>query len=179
MGHDVKHHIVGLAHGFLSDARQIADAAVHVLVDDAFGGGDVLPLNAEHSRENGGGDTTADLQCTAGLGAVANHSGEVGYHVLHRIAYALEIAAHEVGDATAAADAGYHTAAERRQSAETLLDVDGREMTQTHGTDEFFLRVLVLSGEHGNGIGGADALVARTAVRHHGNHGASHAGVAG
>ena len=179
MGHDVEHHVVGLAHGLLANAGQVADAAVHVLVDDAFGGGDMLALDAEHGRENGGGDATADLQRTAGLGSVANHSGEVGYHVLHRIAYALEIASHEVGDATAAADAGYHTAAERRQPAKALLDVDGREMTQTHGTDEFFLRVLVLCGEYGNGIGGADALVARSAVRHHGNHCASHAGVAG
>ena len=38
---------------------------------------------------------------------------------------------------------------------------------------------FVLLGIHGDGIGSTDALVARTGVGHHRNHGATHTGVAG
>ena len=39
--HDVEHHVVGGAHGFLADAGEVVDALVHVLVDDTLGGGSV------------------------------------------------------------------------------------------------------------------------------------------
>ena len=52
-------------------------------------------------------------------------------------------------------------------------------MRERQCTDELLLGIFVLLGIHGDGIGSADALVARTGVGHHGNHGATHTGVAG
>ena len=52
-------------------------------------------------------------------------------------------------------------------------------MAEGEGTDELLLGVLVLHGIDGDGVGGADALVARAAVAHHGDEGAAHAGIGG
>ena len=87
-------------------------------------------------------------------------------------------ASHEVGDATAGADARHHASAEGAESAQALLDVDSREVAEREGTDKFFLGILVFLGKDYHGVGGTDALVARTAVAHHGYHGASHTCIA-
>ena len=52
-------------------------------------------------------------------------------------------------------------------------------MAQREGTDELLLGVLVLHGIDGDGIGGADALVARTAVAHDRDECTAHAGIGG
>ena len=52
-------------------------------------------------------------------------------------------------------------------------------MGEHEGAGHFFVGVVVLLGEDHHGVGGADALVARTGVAHHGYHGAGHAGIAG
>ena len=77
------------------------------------------------------------------------------------------IATHEISDATTAADAGYHAPTKGTELAETLLDIDGREVAQDERSREFFLGILVLFGINGHGIGGADALVARARIAHH------------
>ena len=52
-------------------------------------------------------------------------------------------------------------------------------MTEGQGSYEFFFCVLVLFGIDADGVGGADTLVTAAAIRHHGNHGTAHSGVAG
>lgn len=75
--------------------------------------------------------------------------------------------------------AGHHATAQRAQRTEALLDVDGRKMAEGERTNQLLLRVLILLCIDRHRVGGTDALVARTAVAHHGNHCASHACVAG
>ena len=58
------------------------DAPVHVVIDDALRRTDTLALHSQKSREQGGGDAGGDFQRTGGLGSVANHSGQIGNHVL-------------------------------------------------------------------------------------------------
>ena len=60
-----------------------------------------------------------------------------------------------------------------------LLNVDGSEVAEHQGTGEFFLRVVVFTGEDYYGICGADTLVATSGIAHYGNHGACHTSVAG
>ena len=55
-GHDLEHHVVGLAHSIGTNTRQVMDAAVDVVVDDAFRRGDALALHGEQRGEQGGGD---------------------------------------------------------------------------------------------------------------------------
>ena len=90
-----------------------------------------------------------------------------------------EVTTHQIDDATTRTDARHHTTAERTELAKALLDVDGREMRERQRTDELLLGILVLLGIHGDRIRRTDALVARTGVGHHRNHGATHTGVAG
>ena len=89
------------------------------------------------------------------------------------------IAAHEIGDATTAADAGHHAPTKGAELAKTLLDIDGREVAQNERSREFFLGVLVLFGINGHGIGGADALVARARIAHHGDQSTAHTRITG
>ena len=35
--HDFQHHIVGGAHGFFADAREVVDALVHAIIDNSLG----------------------------------------------------------------------------------------------------------------------------------------------
>ena len=35
--HDFQHHIVGGAHGFFADAREVVDALIHAIIDNSFG----------------------------------------------------------------------------------------------------------------------------------------------
>ena len=136
-------------------------------------------LYGQHGRHDGGADARRQFQCAGGLGPITNHAREVGYHVLHRMGYLVVVAAHEVGDAATAARTGHDASAEGRQGAQRLLDVDGREMRECEGADEFFLRVVVLTGEDHDGHRGTDALVATAAVAHDGYLGTGHAGIAG
>ena len=179
MSHDVEHHVVGDTHGIGTDGGEVVDAAIYIVVDDALGRSDTTTLHGEQRGEQSGADSRRNLKRTTGLGSVADHARKVGHHILHRVADALIVTAHEIGDAATAAYGRHHAAAQRRQLAEALLDVDGGEMAEHEGSDELFLGVLVLEGIDGNRIGGTDALVAAAAVAHHGNHGSSHAGVAG
>ena len=35
--HDFQHHIVGGAHGFFADAREVVNALIHAIIDDSLG----------------------------------------------------------------------------------------------------------------------------------------------
>ena len=35
--HDFQHHIVGGAHGFFADAREVVDALIHAIIDNSLG----------------------------------------------------------------------------------------------------------------------------------------------
>ena len=61
-------------------------------------------------------------------------------------------ASHEVGDATAGADARHHASAEGAESAQALLDVDRREVAEREGTDKLFLGILVFLGKDCYGL---------------------------
>ena len=60
-----------------------------------------------------------------------------------------------------------------------LFDVDGREVREHEGADEFGARVVVLACKDRDGIGGANALVATARIGHDRNGGTGHAGIAG
>ena len=61
-GHDVKDHLVGDTHGVGTDDRQVADRAVHIIVNDALGTGDMAALHSEHGAKQGSGDARRDFQ---------------------------------------------------------------------------------------------------------------------
>lgn len=167
--HDFQHHIVGGAHGFFANAREVVNALVHAIVDDSLGRRDTSSLACQQSAEQSSAHSRTNLQRTTGLCPITNHASEVGYHVFHRVTHVRIIATHEIGDATTAADAGHHAPTKGAELAETLLDIDGREVAQDERSREFFLGVLVLFGINSHRIGGADALVARARIAHHGD----------
>ena len=53
-GHDVEDHLVGGAHGVGTDDGEVADAAVHIVVDNALGARDVAALHGENGTQQGG-----------------------------------------------------------------------------------------------------------------------------
>ena len=81
-GHDVQHQFVCLVHAFRTDESQIADAAVHIVIDDTFDRGDAFVLHGQYGGEYSGRYSAGKLQCTTGLGTIAYHTGDVGNHVL-------------------------------------------------------------------------------------------------
>ena len=83
MRHDIQHHIIGVAHRFLTDAGQIADGLVDIFIDDSLGCRHVFALHGQGGGKDRRGDTGRNLQRTAGLGTVADHAGKIGYHILH------------------------------------------------------------------------------------------------
>lgn len=103
VGHDVQHHVVGNAHGIGTNARKVVDAAVNVVVDDAFGTADAFTFHGKECGKNGGAYSRGNLKCAAGLGSVTYHSRKISNHVLHRIANVVVVATHEIGDAATAA----------------------------------------------------------------------------
>ena len=111
MRHDIKHHIIGSSHRIGTDAREVVDALIHIIIYDTLGRGDTLAFHRKEGGKKGGAHTRRYLQGTAWLGTVANHNGEVCHHVLHRIADAGIIATHQIGNAATAARTGYHTTA--------------------------------------------------------------------
>lgn len=126
--HDFQHHIVGGAHGFFADAREVVDALIHTIVNDSFGRRDTSSLACQQSAEQSSAHSRTNFQRTTGLCPITNHACEVGYHVFYRMTHVRIIAAHEIGDATTAADAGHHAPTKGTELAETLLDIDGCEV---------------------------------------------------
>ena len=83
VGHNTEHHIVGGTHGLLAYAGQVAYRAVHIGIDDTFYLGYMLALARQQGRQQGCRYPRAYLERATGLGAVAYHARQVGYHVLH------------------------------------------------------------------------------------------------
>ena len=179
MCHDVQYEAVSLIHAAAADGREVTDALIDIILDDALCGGDIFMLYGKHGTHHRGAHTRSEFQGTRRLGTVADHSREVRYHVLDGIADLLEASPHQVGDAAAAARACHHTATQGTERSQCLLDIDGGEITDDQGTDELLFSVVVLLGEHHHRHGGADALVSATAVAHHGNHRPCHTGITG
>ena len=48
MRHDVEDEAVGLVHSAAADGGEVVYAAVHVVLDDALGRGDITVLDGEH-----------------------------------------------------------------------------------------------------------------------------------
>ena len=152
VSHDLEHATIGFIHGLFADFGQIANAAVHAVVDDALDGGDAFALHGEHGREHGGRNARGEFEGARGFGAVADHAGEIGDHILDSRRHFFVIAAHEIGDAAGAAGSGHHTTAKCRECAEMLLDVDGSEVGEHERADKFGMRVVVFAGEDGHGV---------------------------
>ena len=138
MRHDIQHHIIGVAHRFLTYACEVTDGLVDIFIDDSLGCRHVFALHGQGGGKDSRGDTGRNLQRTAGLGTVADHAGKIGYHILHGVTDIHVITSHQIGDAATGTDTCHHTAAEGRQRTEALLDVDGGKVTQDERTDEFF-----------------------------------------
>ena len=154
------------------------DALIDIILYDALGRSHAFAFHGEQGGKQGCAHTRRNLQGATRLGAIANHTRQVGHHVLDGIADARIISTHQVGDATTTTRRGDDTSTEGRQLAQALLDIDGGEMAQRQGTNQLLLGILILRGIHNHGIGGTDTLVATTAVAHHRNHRPTHSGIA-
>ena len=92
--HDIKYQSVCFVHTLRTDAGEVADTAVHIVVDDTFYRSHALVFHGEDSRKNGCRYATGELQGAARLCTVANHTGDVGNHVLYGIGHLLVVTAH-------------------------------------------------------------------------------------
>lgn len=128
--HDVEHHVVGRIHGLLANRREVVNALVNVVVNDALSGGYLMVLHGEKRGKKCGRHPRANLYAARWLGPVANHAREVGHHVLYGSAHTAIVATHEIDNATARARACHHAATKSRQRAKALLDIDGGEMRE-------------------------------------------------
>ena len=112
MRHDIEHLAIGLVHRIRTNGYEVAYALFDILVDDALDSTDTIALHSQHGRQDGCADTRGDLERTTRLGSIAYHSGEISDHILDRKGDLLEIAAHQIGDATTRTSGGYDTTAE-------------------------------------------------------------------
>ena len=128
MGHNIQHTPVSLIHRISTDADEVADAAVHVFVDDAFHAAHAVSLHGEHGGKYCRADAGGEFQRTTGLRTVANHAREVGNHVLHGVGHLKIVPTHQVGDAATGTRGSHDTTAKGRERTEVLLDVDGGQV---------------------------------------------------
>ena len=177
--HNVKDEVVGGGHPLQPDVGHVADALLDVLVDDALDGADGFVLHCQHGRKDGGGDTRRHLEGTTGLRTVADHTGDVGDHVLDGKDDLVVVTAEEIGEAAGGASGSRHAAAQRRKPPEALLDVYDGEVAQREGTDQILLALEALLRIYPDRQRGGDALVAAAGIAHHGHFQTRHTGVAG
>ena len=178
MCHYSQYDPVGLVHAVAADGREVADALVDILFDDSLDGRYAMAVHRHHGRDHGGRDAARELHGATRLGSVTNHARKVGNHVFHRRRDLPVVAAHQVGNAAARPRGGHHAAAQGRQAAEALLDIDHREVAQHQRTDRLLFGGCGLLGVDHHGKRRRDALVAASRVTHHGDHRPGHAGVA-
>ena len=57
MCHDIKHHIIGSPHRIGTDAREVVDALIHIIIYDTLGRGDTLAFHRKKGGKEGGADT--------------------------------------------------------------------------------------------------------------------------
>ena len=126
--HYLEHEAVGLGHGLAANGCKIVDCLVHIVTYYAFGRGDTLAAHGKHGRHHGRGDTRRDFKRARRLRSVAYHTGEVGNHILYRRTYLPVTASHQIDQSARGTGGGNHTAAQRRQTPEALLDIDRGEV---------------------------------------------------
>ena len=85
-------------------------------------------LHGQQGRHHRGAYAAGNLQRAGGLGSVADHTGEVGDHILDGGLYLFESTSHKVDYAAGGTGGCDHTAAERGETAEALLDIDRGEV---------------------------------------------------
>ena len=152
--HDIQHKVIGFVHAARADLGEVANALIYIGIDDTLDRSDATAVHSHNGGEDGGGYTGGDLQCAAGLGTVANHAGEVGYHVLYGKTDFLVFSAHQPGDATRRAGGGYYASAQSGEAAKAFLDVDDGEVAEHKGTDELLFALAVFFGIDDYGHGG-------------------------
>lgn len=57
MRHDIEHHIIGSSHRIGTNAREVVDALIHIIIYDTLGRGDTLAFHRKEGREKSGADT--------------------------------------------------------------------------------------------------------------------------
>ena len=57
MRHDIEHHIIGSSHRIGTDAREVVDALIHIIINNTLGRGDTLAFHRKEGRKEGGADT--------------------------------------------------------------------------------------------------------------------------
>ena len=122
--HYVQYIMVGFVHAGSTYEGKIADAVVNIVVDNSLYARNAVVFHSQHRRKCSGRNSSGNLQRTARLGTVANHTGNVGNHILYRIANLLVGSTHQIGNATARTSRCYHAAAQSRQTTKALLDID-------------------------------------------------------
>lgn len=57
MRHNIEHHIIGSSHRIGTDAREVVDALIHIIIYDTLGRGDTLAFHRKEGRKKSGADT--------------------------------------------------------------------------------------------------------------------------
>ena len=179
MGHDVQNRAVCLFHSLGTDTREVVDATVYIVFDEPFHIGYIFVLDGQHGTEYCGGNSARHFQRATGLGAIANHTGQIGNHILHAIDNLVIVATHQIGDAATASGAGNHTTAKCTETSQTLFDIDGCQMAQYQGSCQFLFRIMIFPCKDHYRQSGGYSLIAAAAVAHNGNHGPGHSCVTG
>ena len=121
--HYVQHIMVGFVHARSADKSKIADAVVNIVVDNALNARNTMVFHGQHRRKCSRRNSSGNLQRTARLGTVANHTCNVSNHILYRITNLLVSSAHKVGYAATGTRRSHHAAAQSRQTSKALLNV--------------------------------------------------------
>ncbi|CAN4043455.1 DUF2178 domain-containing protein, partial [Dysosmobacter welbionis] len=93
--HDVQDGLVGLHHAGGADQAHVADGLLRRLAADAVRGLEHHIAHGQLGTHDGGVGGSSQLQGTADLAAVADHTGEVAAHVDDGLADLLIAAAHQ------------------------------------------------------------------------------------
>ena len=57
MRHDIKHHIISSSHRIGTNASEVVDALIHIIIYDTLGRGDTLAFHRKEGGKKGGADT--------------------------------------------------------------------------------------------------------------------------
>ena len=57
MRHNIKHHIIGSSHRIGTNAREVVNALIHIIIYDTLGRGDTLAFHRKEGGKKGGADT--------------------------------------------------------------------------------------------------------------------------
>ena len=57
MRHDIKHHIISSSHRIGTNASEVVDALIHIIIYDTLGRGDTLAFHRKEGGKKSGADT--------------------------------------------------------------------------------------------------------------------------